>query len=79
MTTKVNMHEAKSQLSSLVARVLDGEQVTIARAGVPLVDLVPHRSSVLVFGLGRGRYEHDSALFDGTDPDIDAMFYGEPG
>ncbi len=37
----VNMHEAKSTLSSLVERVLAGEEVVIARAGRPVARLVP--------------------------------------
>lgn len=40
MPTQVNVHEAKSQLSKLIEKVLAGEQVTIARAGKPVVDLV---------------------------------------
>ena len=39
----VNMHEAKSQLSALVKAALDGEEVVIAKAGTPLVHLVPYR------------------------------------
>ena len=37
----VNMHEAKTKLSSLVEAALSGEEVVIARAGTPLVKLVP--------------------------------------
>jgi prevent-host-death family protein len=39
----VNMHEAKTRLSELVELVRQGQPVTIARAGVPVADLVPHR------------------------------------
>ncbi|WP_312284131.1 type II toxin-antitoxin system prevent-host-death family antitoxin [Candidatus Igneacidithiobacillus taiwanensis] len=38
---KVNMYEAKTQLSKLVERALAGETVLIAKAGVPVVRLVP--------------------------------------
>lgn len=38
---KVNMHEAKTQLSKLVARVEGGEQIVITRAGKPAAKLVP--------------------------------------
>ena len=41
MTEIVNMHQAKSSLSRLVERALAGEDVVIARNGVPLVRLVP--------------------------------------
>ena len=43
--TIVNMHEAKTQLSHLVAQVESGEEVVIARAGQPVARLVPVRSS----------------------------------
>ncbi|MGN6490127.1 MAG: type II toxin-antitoxin system Phd/YefM family antitoxin, partial [Devosia sp.] len=33
------MHEAKTHLSRLVERALEGEEVTIAKAGRPLVKL----------------------------------------
>ena len=42
---KINMHEAKTQLSKLAERVENGETVVIARAGKPCMDLVPHRQS----------------------------------
>lgn len=37
----VNMHEAKTQLSRLVARVEGGEEIMITRAGKPAAKLVP--------------------------------------
>jgi prevent-host-death family protein len=37
----VNIHEAKTQLSRLIVRVLQGEEITIARAGKPVARLVP--------------------------------------
>jgi prevent-host-death family protein len=36
-----NIHEAKTQLSKLVERALEGEEVIIARAGKPAFGLVP--------------------------------------
>lgn len=38
-----NIHEAKSQLSKLVERALEGEEIIIARAGKPVVRLVAVR------------------------------------
>lgn len=38
---QVNMHEAKSRLSSLIERAEAGEEIVIARAGKPAVKLVP--------------------------------------
>lgn len=39
--SQVNVYEAKTQLSRLIERALSGEEVVIARAGKPLVRLVP--------------------------------------
>ena len=39
--TTVNIHEAKTKLSRLIADVENGEEVVIARAGKPVVRLVP--------------------------------------
>lgn len=74
---QVNVYEAKSQLSALITRALDGERVTIARAGVPLVDLVVHDRVQIVYGLGKNDPDHDPALFDGVDDEVAAMFYSE--
>jgi prevent-host-death family protein len=38
-----NIQQAKAQLSRLVERALEGEEVIIARAGTPVVRLVPIR------------------------------------
>ena len=38
---QANIYAAKAQLSELVQAALDGEEVWIARAGKPLVRLVP--------------------------------------
>jgi prevent-host-death family protein len=36
-----NIHEAKTHLSKLLERVADGEEVVIAKAGVPIARLAP--------------------------------------
>lgn len=38
---EVNVHEAKTHLSRLLARVSAGEEVLISRAGKPVAKLVP--------------------------------------
>lgn len=38
---QVNIHEAKTHLSRLLARVAAGEQIVISKAGRPLARLVP--------------------------------------
>ena len=41
--SQVNVHEAKTHLSRLLARVAAGEEIVIARAGEPVARLVPAR------------------------------------
>ena len=38
-----NIYEAKTNFSSLVEKAMDGEEVLIAKAGKPLLKLVPLR------------------------------------
>jgi prevent-host-death family protein len=40
-TTTVNVYEAKTQLSQLIDRALDGEKIVLARRGKPLIELAP--------------------------------------
>lgn len=39
----VGMHQAKTHLSELVERALDGEEIVLTRRGAPAVRLVPER------------------------------------
>ena len=41
MKTKVNVHEAKTQFSRLLQRVMNGERIIIAKAGKPVAVLSP--------------------------------------
>jgi len=38
---KIGIHEAKTKLSKLIPAVLGGDEVIIAKAGKPLVKIVP--------------------------------------
>ena len=37
----VNIHEAKTNFSKLIARFLDGEQIIIAKNGKPVLQFAP--------------------------------------
>ncbi len=41
METVINIHEAKTHLSRLIARVAAGEEIVLAKAGKPVARLVP--------------------------------------
>lgn len=77
--TMVNMHEAKTHLSRLMDRVVQGEDVVIAKAGRPVARLVaydeadePRRPGALK---GQIWIADD---FDELPPEILAAFEGEP-
>ena len=56
----VNIHQAKTQLSQLLHGVEQGEEVVIARAGVPIARLVGWKAPVqpvAVPGAMRGRIQ----------------------
>lgn len=61
----VNMHDAKSQLSRLVDDALAGEEIIIAKAGKPLVRLVPFSSPPPI--RTPGRFKGQIALADDFD------------
>jgi prevent-host-death family protein len=69
--TQVNIYEAKTRLSQLVEAAAAGDEVVIAKAGRPMVRLVPVVAAAGVrrpFGLFRGQlYIADD--FDAPLPD----------
>lgn len=54
-TSQVNIFEAKSSLSSLVARAVAGEEIVIAKHGKPMVKLVPVSSGGRTPGSAKGK------------------------
>ena len=77
----VNIHQAKTQLSRLVARAEQGERIIIARAGKPVAQLgppaKPERASMLDDPLLRvDEYSFDGPIGPGGNEDIDRIVYG---
>jgi prevent-host-death family protein len=69
----VNIHQAKTQLSQLLHGVEQGEEVVIARAGVPIARLVAWKvpaQPVAEPGAMRGRIQ----LRDDFDAPLDDLF-----
>lgn len=65
---KVNIHEAKTHFSKLIARVMAGEEILICRAGKPVARLVPveppPKNRVLGSGVGKGLVWYSDDCFD---------------
>lgn len=72
---RVNVHEAKSQLSKLLEEVERGERVVIARAGEPVAMMIPYKAAVRRrrLGLFEGQAKMN-ADFDELPSDIAAAF-----
>lgn len=71
----INVHEAKTHLSRLLAKVAEGEEVVIARAGKPIARLVPIESRQRrVFGQDRGLFEVPDDFDDPLPEEILADF-----
>jgi len=76
--TVVNMHDAKSRLSKLVAAVRSGQEreVVIAVNGTPAARLVPIEAKPKIkWGQLKGKIKAPEN-FDELNPEIEKMFYG---
>lgn len=70
-----NMNEAKTHLSSLIEKALNGEEVVIAKAWKPLVELVPFAvdKEQIKFGLLKGKIRVPDD-FNNFDDQVADMF-----
>jgi prevent-host-death family protein len=74
----INLYEAKTQLSALVDRAAAGEEIVIAKNGVPRARLVPvERAEERRKPANAMRIEYLAADFDAPDPRIEQMFGGD--
>lgn len=73
----LNIHQAKTHLSRLVEEAMEGESIVVAKAGKPMVQLVPVTAETKArpLGLLEGQ-AHESANCWSTDAEIEEWFYG---
>lgn len=74
----VNIHEAKTNLSKLIAKTQKGEEVIIGKAGKPVAKLSPYKEKPAKrkLGLWKGKVWIPDD-FDVEDEEINKLFYGE--
>ena len=73
-TRYITVHAAKTTLSKLIARVLSGEEIVIARGDDPVVKLVPFEQSrsKRKFGALKGKVRVPKSFFDDLPaPELD--------
>jgi prevent-host-death family protein len=72
---EVNIHEAKTQLSRLIEKALRGEEVIIAKAGHPVVRLIPIQKPKPILGSARGTIQFQPGWDDPlTDKEVAEIF-----
>ena len=76
----VNLHAAKTQLSKLVDEAAAGEEIVIAKAGKPMVRLVPvsPRTERRGFGADKGKIVIGDDFDDPLPPEILKAFGIKP-
>ena len=74
----VNVHEAKTHLSRLLAKVTKGNEVVIAKGNTPIARLIPYRvkTKKRPLGLYRGKIQI-AADFDDLPKEILEAFHGK--
>ena len=78
----INIHQAKTHLSRLIERVVKGESIIIAKAGKPLVKVVPldtpAETEVRRLGSLLGQFSIPEDFDRMGSSEIEEMFYGKP-
>ena len=77
---QVNMHEAKTNLSSLVAKAVNGESFIIAKSGKPLVKVIALNDNEIAgkrIGFMKGKISIPDDFDDMCSDEIHSMFYGD--
>ena len=76
---QVNIHEAKTNLSKLIARAVHGESFVIAKSGKPMVTVTaytPPRDPAGRIGFLKGRLKIPADFDSMGNVEIQAMFDG---
>lgn len=78
MKTNVNMHEAKTSLSKLLVKVLQGDEIIISKSGKPMAKLIPYKkpkSEKRKLGNAKGLFKVDKSFFEPLPKEILEKFY----
>ena len=79
-TVTLNMHEAKTRLSEVIARLKSGDRVVLCRRNRPVAEIRPLPASFSEprpLGLGKGLAEIPPAFFEPLPEEILSAFEGK--
>lgn len=78
MANEINIHEAKTHFSKLLLRVMAGEEIIIAKAGVPVARLVPIDSKKKMRrpGSAEGQFSISADFYDPLPDSVLKQFEG---
>lgn len=74
----LNIHQAKTHLSRLIEEAVEGETVVVAKAGKPMVQLVPVAAAGgdRPLGLLAGKAKESADCWS-PDKEVELWFYGD--
>ncbi len=67
MVIRLNVHEAKTQLSRCLSRLAEGDTIILCKRNIPIAEirpLKPARTERRRIGLAKGRFEVPPEFFD---------------
>ena len=77
---KLNIHEAKTNLSKYLDRLAKGEKILLCRRNVPIAEirpLAPKTGSKRPIGLAKGQFEVPESFFEPLPDDLLDAFNGK--
>ena len=77
---RLNIHEAKTHLSKHLAKLREGEAITLCKRNVPVAEirLLPKSKKPRRLGLGKGSAVIHESFFDPLADDVLDLFEGRP-
>ncbi len=76
MAIKVSIHEAKTHLSRLLHQVMSGEEIIIAKSGVPVARIIPieQKKKKRQAGSAKGKFVIPETFYDALPEETLAAF-----
>ena len=77
---KLNIHDAKTNLSKYLSRLAKGETIILCKRNVPIAEIrpiSPERRSKRRMGLAKGKFNVPPEFFEPLPPEILSFFDGD--